>query len=162
GMKAHIKIIRGVLKHMIDIYFEQDYGKLYEKHEKGKSESFDFKSVYGDIKHIFIKREISTLIDGELYYDIITPYGYGGPIILDYKEGCRDLLIKEYRENFQKYCDNHNIVSEFVRFHPIENNVYDFNHIYSTTHIRNTVGTNLEDFDNPFQEEFSKSCRKNI
>ena len=29
----------------------------------------------------FIKREIPLLLDGKKYYDIVTPYGYGGPYI---------------------------------------------------------------------------------
>jgi len=53
-------------------------------------------------------------------------------------------------------------VSEFVRFHPIIRNAIDFKKCYEIDHIRNTVGTNLKDFDDPFQSEFSKSCRKNV
>ena len=55
-----------------------------------------------------------------------------------------------------------NIVSEFIRFHPICQNALDFKEIYNATCIRKTLGTNLEKYDNPIQEEFSKSCRKNI
>lgn len=147
---------------MSDIYFDADYGKLYEKHEQGKSEVFELNSQYGTIRNVFIKREIPSEIKGEKYYDIITPYGYGGPIITDCVEANKENLLAEYQKEFSMYCMKNNIVSEFVRFHPMVDNAEDFNDIYNTTHIRNTVGTNLRDYEDPFQEEFSKSCRKNI
>ena len=43
---------------MIDIYFDENYGKLYEEIENGKSEVFEYKTNYGHIRHMFIKREI--------------------------------------------------------------------------------------------------------
>lgn len=65
----------------IDIYFDENYGKLYEEKENGKAEVYIFKTKEGRIVNQFIKREIPITISGEKYYDIITPYGYGGPII---------------------------------------------------------------------------------
>lgn len=145
---------------MLDIYFEPNYGKLYEDVENGKSVVFEHESSYGKIQHTFIKREIPLKVKKEVYYDIITPYGYGGPIILEANN--KELLLKEFEEQFEKYCYKNNIVSEFVRFHPVIQNVQDFSDIYDVNSIRNTVGTNLKDYENPFQEEFSKSCRKNV
>lgn len=147
---------------MKDIYFEDNYGKLYENHEQGVCKSYVFKNNFGQIKHMFIKREIPVKINGEIYYDLVTPYGYGGPIITECQQGLRENLVREFIDDFQCYCKNNNIVSEFVRFHPILENVKDFNKYYSASHIRNTVGTNLSKYDDPFQSEFSRSCRKNI
>ncbi len=147
---------------MIDIYFDSNYGKLYEEHEKGKSEVFKLESKFGNVQNMFIKREIPYPINGETYYDIVTPYGYGGPLITHYSEGQKDLLLEEYKEKFNQYCIENNIVSEFVRFHPLVDNVVDFQEVYDTSYIRNTLGTNLTDYDDPFQEEFSRSCRKNV
>lgn len=147
---------------MIDIYFEPNYGKLCEDIEKGKSEIFNFENEFGTIQHMFIKREIPTKINEETYYDLITPYGYGGPVIKNCKEGKRDILISSFVEEFQRYCTENKIVSEFVRFHPVIDNASDFNKYYDVSHIRNTVGTDLLNFEDPFLEEFSKSCRKRI
>lgn len=147
---------------MMDIYFEPHYGELYEKIEDGITTVFEHSSKYGKIHHMFIKREIETKIGEQTLYDLITPYGYGGPLILECEEGCRSLLVEEFGKEFQEYCIKNNIVSEFIRFHPIANNAEDFKGMYDVSHIRNTVGTNLADFDDPFQAEFSKSCRKNV
>lgn len=145
---------------MPDIYFLKEYAELHEKIEKGEADFFEVKSKNGWITHSFIKREIS--IDGEFtgYYDLITPYGYGGPII--HSSENINSLKKEFVESFEKYCLSNKIVTEFVRFHPLINNEKDFRYLYDTEFTRKTVGTNLSDFETPFQEEFSKSCRKKI
>src|SRR5699024_2483567 len=144
---------------MLDIYFESNYGKLYETVENGESIVFEYESQHGKIKHIFIKREIPTLINDELYYDIVTPYGYGGPIIVDATNISE--IVTEFELAFKKYCLENNIVSEFIRFHPIVENYSDFERVYDTTYLRNTVGTNME-YEEVFATEFSKSTRKTI
>lgn len=142
-----------------DIYYNEYYGKLYEDTENGKLEKFEVVSEYGKIEHIFIKRKIE-IGDDNNWYDIVTPYGYGGPIITECKS--KEKLLDQFAENFTEYCTNNNIVSEFIRFHPIFENALDFQNIYDVTYSRHTVGTNLKDYDDPVQAEFSKSLRKEI
>lgn len=143
----------------IDIYFNTNYGKLYEKIENGICKEFKLECDYGIVKNIFIQRKI--LLDTN-YNDIVIPYGYGGPIVIADSINDRKQLINKYHEKFSQYCRDNNIVSEFVRFHPIINNVEGFDSIYKVENIRKTVGTNLKDYDDPVQSEFSKGCRKNI
>lgn len=147
---------------MKDIYFEEDYGKLYEAIEEGKCEVFEFHHNLGSIRHMFIKRRIPVRICEKTYYDLVTPYGYGGPLILSGKQEDKPQLIAEFQKEFQTYCDKHHIISEFVRFHPFISNAQDFSDVYNVTHRRSTTGTNLKDFQNPVKEEFSKSARMNI
>lgn len=147
---------------MLDIYFSESYGRLYEKVEKGKLEVFEHDSKYGKIRHMFIKREIETNINGEKWYDIVTPYGYGGPIITKSKTNKNFLLIDDFYKDFKEYCRENNIVSEFIRFHPIFKNADSFSNIYEVTNLHSTVGTDIEKHADPFQKEFSKSARKNV
>lgn len=147
---------------MMDIYFEPNYGKLYEEIENGTLEVFNLKTLNGSVQHMFIKREIPVKINNEKYYDLITPYGYGGPLITKCKEGKKNQLIKEFYINFQRYCEQNKIVSEFVRFHPIIENAPNFKTIYTIEKIRKTVGTNIKAYDDPILSEFSKSARKTI
>lgn len=147
---------------MMDIYFEKEYGQLYEDIEKGKCEVFKHTSSLGKIHHMFIKREIPFKVDNNKYFDLVTPYGYGGPLIIEHLKGTKKELVKEFEHEFNNYCIENNIVSEFIRFHPLIKNALDFKSIYDTEYIRNTVGTNLKDYDDPFQSEFSKSSRKNV
>ncbi len=147
---------------MSDIYFEQGYGKLYENHEGGTCEIFEFNNAVGSVYHMFIKRLIPITVNGSPYYDIVTPYGYGGPLIKECKKGFEDKLVNEFMKQFESYCNDNNIVSEFIRYHPVIGNVKEFKNYYNVTYIRNTVGTNLAEFEDPVQAEFSKSCRKDV
>lgn len=142
-----------------DIYYNVYYGKLYENIEHGKLENFKVDSEYGKLEHIFIKREIEMNI-GKKYYDIVTPYGYGGPIITECSD--KEKLLTEFEKKFTEYCVDNYIVSEFIRFHPIFENALDFKDIYDVAFSRHTVGTNLKDYDDPVQTEFSKSLRREI
>lgn len=145
----------------MDIYFKPEWIYSCQEIEDGTPVIYEFQNEYGKISYNFFKRKIPILYNDEEYYDIISPYGYGGPLILEYQEGCKDKLLKDFQEDFSKYCKENKIVSEFVRFHPIYNNGKDFLDFYDVSSIRKTVGTDLTKED-PFQEEFSKSTRKLI
>lgn len=147
---------------MRDIYFEDNYGRLYEGIENGKCETFAYDSALGGVKHIFIKREIPCKIGGEQFFDLVTPYGYGGPIFTSFEEGKKEKLLDEFSTAFQEYCLENNIVSEFIRFHPVINNAIDFQSMYKIEKVRKTVGTNTRDYTDPITSEFSKSTRKTI
>lgn len=145
-----------------DIYFEVAYGKLYEEIEGGICEIFEFNHVLGNVRHLFIKRRIDVELDGEVYYDLVTPYGYGGPIMNHAKDADRPLLAKAFVNAFREYCLKNNIISEFVRFHPVFSNEKDFKDYYELILRRKTIGTNLAAFEDPIKSEFSKSAKANI
>lgn len=147
---------------MKDLYFEENYGKLYERMEKGETVVFDFQRPYGQIRHLFIKREIEVLLHGGPYYDLVTPYGYGGPLILQCEEGRKNDLVSEFEQAFQLYCEKNKVISEFVRFHPLGENAKDFTECYEVTFFRNTIITNLSAHEDPIQQEYSSSCRRDI
>lgn len=142
-----------------DIYFEPDYATLYEGDNISAIE-YKFECEHGLITHLFLKRAIPvSLKDGNKYYDIITPYGYGGPVIhcsTNQKE-----LIAAYTEDFQKFTRANNIIAEFIRFHPIIGNGVTFQEVYQSIYDRKTVGTNLT-YEDVIETEFSKHKRKDI
>lgn len=145
---------------MLDIYFAEEYGKLCETIDGGQCTVFECKTNNGIIKNLFIKKELPWLIDGKQYYDIVTPYGYGGPII--YECSNKKALLQEYVAAFEKYCKDNRIVSEFIRFHPIFKNYEDFRDIYEVLFSRHTVGTNIKDYVDPVQGDFGKSARREV
>ncbi|CEG22094.1 FemAB family protein [Planococcus massiliensis] len=147
---------------MNDIYFKKDYARLYEKIEGGAAEEFCYEGPEGTVKNLFIKREIPLEVEGGPYYDLTTPYGYGGPIILDCKNGDRDGLVKAYEAAFQRYCNENNVVCEFVRFHPLFNNAADFKECYEIRFKRKTIQTWLKGWDDLILHEYSSSCRRDI
>lgn len=106
-----------------DIYYLNGYLNSLEINGDGEPLLF----YYDDQKtrgiNVVLKRDISDLkcfsdIEKGTLYDFTTPYGYGGWII----EGDdSDELFEEY----ETWCKENHIVSEFVRFHPlIENQKY--------------------------------------
>lgn len=146
----------------MDIYFTEKYGKLCELIDNGICETFQIENDFGKVSHMFIKREIGEPVDGETYYDLTTPYGYGGPLMEVTNPENKEQLCKAFEKEFGDYCKSNNIVSEFVRFYPLCENALDFKNVYQSEYNRNTLGTNLKDYDDPVKEEFSKSCRKSI
>lgn len=147
---------------MPDIYFNPKYGEVHEGIEKGKNVYYKHQSIYGEILHMFIKREIPYQVNNEIFYDLVTPYGYGGPIIIKCIDNQKQNLLNGFHDEFKIYCQENNIISEFVRFHPIQNNGADFENIYDVSYIRNTLGTKIKDLEDPTFSEFSKSARKSI
>lgn len=107
------------IKEIDDIYLTKTYAELYTEKEQGVAKTFDFVSPNGKIRNVFIKRSIPYTSGNQEYYDITTPYGYGGPMIAEAVN--LESLLEEYFEAFHQYCLQENIVSEFVRFHLLEN-----------------------------------------
>ena len=147
------------MKEAIDLYFDENYGKLYEKVENGTAEIFVYEDENGKVTNQFLKREIPEKIDGNVFYDLVTPYGYGGPVI-EFANN-KEKLLENFEKEFSKYCVENNIVSEFVRFHPIVKNYEDFREMYNAQYMRKTLITKLDEED-PITNQFGKSCRKNI
>ncbi len=164
GPGTHLKVVDPTsrpgdeLKY--DIYFTREYAMVNELVETGEAKFFEIRSKNGHITHSAIKREIHTTVEGEKYYDLISPYGYGGPII--HEASNREKLIEEFEECFSIYCNNNNIVSEFVRFHPVFENHVDMKGIYDISYMRQTVGTDFKKFEDTFQNEFSRTARTRI
>lgn len=147
---------------MGDLYFDVRYAELYEEIEKGSCQLFEFDHPLGHVRHLFIKREIPVLLGAERYFDIVTPYGYGGPLMTGCAPEHRDELSSAFTEAFAHYCLKERVISEFIRFHPVLGNAMDFEHSYEVQYMRETVGTAIAAFDHPVEAEFSSSARKNI
>ena len=144
-----------------DIYFLPKWGKLFQEHDQGEAYVFEFKNESGHIYYQFIKKVVPDEINGSVYYDIVSPYGLNGPIILAADSAKKDLLLAEYDAMFQQYCMNNNIVAEYVKFNPWFKNHLDFEKIYTTRYNNYTLYTDLTvpDF---FMEEFSSDTRNHI
>lgn len=121
----------------VDVYYSSQYLNLSAPLDKGEPESFYFENALGAVLYRFVKRSIST--EGTPLWDIITPYGYGGPVVTQCVGDNRAALAEAFDREFTKYCDEQGIVSEFVRFSPIDETYGDFGRFYETELNRNTV-----------------------
>lgn len=151
------------MKCVNDIYFTREYGELCAMAEEGDAVEFIYEDGAGRVSYLFLKRPIyaNGVFTGD--YDIVSPYGYGGPVIRFLKaQEQKEVLVAGYEKAFEAYCTENHIVSEFVRFHPLVNNAPDFQKVMNVQYNRHTVGTNVADFEDPVTSECSKSCRKHI
>lgn len=144
----------------VDVYFSPRYGRLCETLEGGILVPFAYEDEHGAVLYQFLQRPIEGGPPG--CTDLITPYGYGGPLVLAADPACRDDLIQAFFARFSEYCRDHRVVSEFVRFHPIEKNHEGFEGCYQINSPRRTLATNLQDYGPPLTGEFSASRRRNI
>lgn len=100
-------IVRSFKTH--DIYYLSGYIKALEINGDGHGVLIYYNDGKTKAINVVMKRKID-----DIYSDFITPYGYGGFLI----EGDSDIVLSQYRD----FCLQNNIVSEFVRFHPILKN----------------------------------------
>lgn len=70
------------------------------------------------------------------YFDFTTPYGYGG-MIYDGNPYSDD--IKQFISELSDYAQENNIVSQFIRFHPILKNYENVEQQCNVLHMKNTV-----------------------
>jgi len=143
-----------------DIYFEPEWGQLYAEKDNGIYSKFVFENESGLVYYSFIKRKIDIVIDGMSYYDIITPYGFGGPIVLQCKEGCKSKLLGSFKSAFDAYCAKENVVTDSCRFSPWLMNHLDFQHMYEVVPNFSTVGIDLS-VEDVFMDEI-KSKKRNM
>jgi hypothetical protein len=116
-----------------DVNWLPEYLKIFE-HESNPESFMSFGGkghlfFYGDeqnfIIYPFFKRGVSDLKGCEGFghlYDIVSPYGYGGPLEQLGEESAGPDLWAGFYRNFDDYCRQNNIVSEFCRLHPLYEN----------------------------------------
>lgn len=133
----------------------------YLKAFQGTGEEEPFLFYYNDGKNrglnVAFKRDISNVhglkgIGKNKYFDLITPYGYGGFIF--------DGNSKIIQEAYNDYCKNNRIVCEFVRFNLFADawKYYDGDTETRTHNIVRRLNIPLEDMI----MDFKHKVRKNI
>ncbi|MEC0090744.1 GNAT family N-acetyltransferase [Paenibacillus macquariensis] len=132
-----------------DIYFSAAYFSLFEDEDHQRAELFVYKRGDQLIMYPYLVRSISHLpaviklgLEGE-WYDISTPYGYGGPISNVSLGAERTELYQQFGEVFTEYCKEKRIMTEFVRFHPLIGNSSEYQSGLTTELIRNTAYMDL-------------------
>ena len=103
-----------------DIYYLSGYLKCLKIIGDGEPLLFYYEDTNCRGINVVLKRDISSdknfdNLEKNTYFDLTSPYGYGGWII----EGeSTEKLFSKYSE----WCKQNNIVAEFVRFHPLIGN----------------------------------------
>ncbi|MDZ5470434.1 GNAT family N-acetyltransferase [Bacillus sp. 31A1R] len=117
-----------------------------------------------NIYYVFFKRLINSLEfiennDYEKWYDIITPpYGYGGPLY----EKTNEKTIEGFRKDFETYCQDENIVTEFVRFHPLYKNAKYLDKCMDVFYDRETIYIDLLKTEEEIFNNYHNNHKRNV
>lgn len=144
-----------------DIYFTPAYYSLYQNYGDGEAQCFVFEKD-GDIAiYPFLKNPISPLgyeLDKE-YYDIQGAYGYNGLVA---STDNADFIVEFWKE-FDAWCQENDIIAEFMRFHPLLNNQRLASPKMKTFFSRHTVSLDLSlSLDEIWMQQFSSKNRNMI
>lgn len=134
-------VVRSFAYH--DVYYLSGYVKAFQIHGDGQPLLFYYEDA--DVRgiNVVMKRDIAEepffrdKISPGTRFDFISPYGYGGWLL----EGSGDSapLFTAY----EAWCADHNIVSEFVRYHPVLNNADATRPFYDVVMLGNTISLEL-------------------
>lgn len=129
-----------------DVYYLSGYTKAFKLHGDGEPKLI----YYHDeeirainvvmIRDIAMDKKFNDELETGSLFDIITPYGYGGFVI----EGApSDSNLRKLNEEYSDYCRAENIISEFVRFHPVLQNSKINSEIYEVIDLGKTITMDL-------------------
>ncbi len=105
------------------------YSKVFEDYGDGTANCFVFESEHGMVLYPHLIRPI---LKSNGCRDVITPYGYGGPVYEFEDDIAIPNLVRDFRKAFFEYAKDNNIISEFIRFHPfLQNQIFSHAHMDS-------------------------------
>ena len=111
-----------------DVFDTVEYVALFERYFKQQALLFEFQEKEGRVVHIFFKRKINKIYGLEDIfgkkdiYDLVSPWYFGGFLLSD---PSNSELLQKFFGIFKEFCHRNNIVSEFMRLHPmLTENIY--------------------------------------
>jgi len=143
-----------------DINFAYVYNRLYELNGEGELQLFLYSEEDELYFYPFLLKTIKHKLSDEVYRDIETVYGYSGPL-----SGSSDpSFIERAMHAFKRYCEEQNVVCEFIRFHPIIKN-HKLNPVDPNLKIvplRDYVYVDLTNDEQVIWDEYSSQNRNKI
>ncbi|WP_341215362.1 GNAT family N-acetyltransferase [uncultured Wocania sp.] len=143
-----------------NIYYAYSHLKYFQN-ETDSLKYFLFKiNDSSKILMPLIFRELTLNNENTKYYDVITPYGYSGPLY-------NDNIDEEHLHAFWKAVDNwykkNNVVTEFIRFSLTKNHKgYSGHLIKSLLNVKGLLCTNFEDQWTSFSSKVRNNYRKAV
>lgn len=129
-----------------DIYYLSGYVKGFQIHGDGEPVLFYFTQGDARAMNVFMLRNIADFkafqgkIDENAYFDLTTPYGYGGFLL----EGdMTEEFLKSLNCHYTQYMKKYNVISEFVRFHPLKKHSEKLKNMYQIHYLGKTIAIDL-------------------
>jgi len=142
-----------------DVNYLSGYAKAFQLNGEGEPMLFYYDDGDTRAVNVVMKRDIAMAVPFknklplDTWFDLSTPYGYGGFWI----EGAG---FESVEDSYEKYCHEEGFISEFVRFHLFSNYQTYFKG-KSESHSRNVVRS-LELSQDDMMMDFEHKVRKNI
>ena len=125
-----------------DVYYLCEYAISLMLHGDGEPLLLCYEDEHARMCYVVMKNDIAhcpffknSLPNGK-YFDFTTPYGYGGPLVAG------DFSIdsqKRFAEHLNSFCEANDIVSQFIRFHPLFGNQINFSEVSENLYSRETI-----------------------
>lgn len=143
-----------------DIHYEPGYYRVFEGDDQARL--FVYRQDDNFVIYPFLIRKVDQsgeIPAGENYFDITSPYGYGGPLA---SPGADGQTFRNFYKSFEQFCLDSKIISEFIRFHPLI-----LNHEHTAGYVeaeRNSavVYLDLSKTEEQIRSGYDYSNRKNI
>lgn len=126
-----------------EVYYQWQYIDAFYKNGDGVPKLAYAEENEEYVYNVFFVRDIAKdlkLTNEYNYYDITTPYGYGGVNT----NSNNKQLIDYFFKSFDEYCKNNKIISEFIRLNPLLDNYKYYNDDYEISNISKTVYIKLD------------------
>lgn len=139
-----------------DVYWLSGYVMAFQIHGDGEPLLFHYEGPAIRGINVVMKRDVTKdehfkgkLPEGQ-YFDFATPYGYGGWIIEG--EDTEDLF-----STYEKWIQKNEIISEFVRFHPMVRNHDTSRSFYEVIQLGEVVHMDLSSPEDIWNNIISKN-----
>jgi len=147
-----------------DVYYLSNYAKAFQIHGDGEPLLFYYESDLLRVINVFMKRDIALfpplkdMIELDTYYDIVTPYGYGGFL---FEGDTSDSSIKEFYGEYLNYMKREKLISGFRRYHPQLGNANTMRNVSEVMDLGKTIAMELNSID-LIDQNLSKQNRNRI
>ncbi len=143
-----------------DVYYLNGYSKSFQT--QGYGNPFLYFYENNDLRAITVmfKKDIAEFapfkrkIETNKYFDVFSPYGYGGFIF----EG--DVTTQNIKVCYEYYLEElkkENIISAFVRYHPLLNNANNLREVSTIIDLGKTINIDLKSLDVVWDNIHSKN-----
>lgn len=145
-----------------DIYYTAEHARLYKIHGDGEPILIYYYDEFVRAINVVMVRDIATSglfsnLPRKTYYDIATPYGYGGMLI----QGSQNYnSLQQLKRDYIQFCRDNGIICEFARFHPILEN-YNNTVLYQVSEVGPSVTIQL-DLKSRIRENYEASKRNDL
>lgn len=147
-----------------DVYFTSAYNLLWQERGNGRALGAIFREDKSTILYPFLLRDLEQDphlgADWAGYHDLTSARGFGGPLVSH--ETGDDRLFATFRTAFNDWCAEHQVVSEFIRFHPLLDTQLGWERHMEVAQVGTVVWGHLERGQSASMDIMNATARRNV